>query len=63
MELETSRLILRSVHPDQAEALAAYYTRNRAFLAPFDPVREENFYTPERQAQLLAEELLSLIHI
>ena len=57
MELETSRLILRSVHPDQAEALAAYYTRNRAFLAPFDPVREENFYTPERLAQLLAEEL------
>ena len=53
---ETARLVLRPAAPDLSPALAAYYRRNRAFLAPFDPVREEGFFTPEGQRVLLEAE-------
>ena len=53
---ETARLLLRLASPDLAPAVADYYCRNRSFLAPFDPVREERFFTEERQRALLEEE-------
>ena len=38
--------------PSLAEALCAYYTRNREFLRPFEPVREESFFTAEHQCKI-----------
>ena len=53
---ETARLVLRPAAPDLSAAVADYYVRNRAFLAPFDPAREEDFFTAEGQRVLLEEE-------
>ena len=56
MELAGARLRLLPAAPALAEAAAAYYTRNRAFLQPFEPVRPAAFYTPAGQAACLAQE-------
>ena len=45
--------------PSLAEALCAYYTRNREFLRAFEPVREEAFFTPAYQAEILRGEQLA----
>jgi [ribosomal protein S5]-alanine N-acetyltransferase len=42
---------------DHAERAAAAYTRNREHLAPWDPVREESFYTTEGQQDALVRQL------
>ena len=46
------RFVFRSPRP-----AAAFYRRNRAAFAPFDPVQPEDFFTEEGQAERLAEEL------
>jgi len=48
---------LRPLTLDHAEGLAAAYARNREHLAPWDPSRPEEFYTPEGQAESLRERL------
>ena len=57
MEMKNHLIELIPAAPSLAEALCAYYTRNREFLRPFDPVREEAFFTPEYQRQVLQNEL------
>ena len=42
--------------PSLAESLCAYYIRNRDFLRPYEPVREESFFTAEHQRQILTAE-------
>ncbi|MGW8483732.1 GNAT family N-acetyltransferase [Microbacterium sp. NPDC055903] len=44
---------LRPLAADDALALRDAYERNRAHLASWDPVREESFYTEQRQAALI----------
>lgn len=39
-----------------APAVAGYYRRNREFLKPFDPAREEAFFTLEHQREILRAE-------
>jgi len=46
---------LRPVRVEDAEALAALYTAQRAFLAPFDPVRPDGFYTVPGQRMELEQ--------
>jgi ribosomal-protein-alanine N-acetyltransferase len=43
--------IIRPVTPDDAGELAALLAENREFLAPFEPVREERFFTVEGQRE------------
>ena len=50
------RLGFLAVNPALAAPAAAFYRRNRAAFAPFDPVWGEEFYTEEGQARRLAEE-------
>ena len=50
------RIWLLPADPALAEAAAAYYVRNREFLRPFNPMREEAFYTAEYQRELLRQE-------
>jgi ribosomal-protein-alanine N-acetyltransferase len=38
-------LELRVVHSDDAAALAQAYTRNRDYLAPWEPIRTDEFFT------------------
>lgn len=49
--------MIRPVALDDAAALAALYTRNRRFLAPFEPPRPDAFFTVEGQRQRLEQAL------
>ena len=42
-----------------AEQAADYYCRNREFLKEHEPKREEGFFTPERQREILENEIRS----
>ncbi|MFD7918078.1 GNAT family N-acetyltransferase [Streptomyces sp. NPDC059740] len=48
------RVLLRPAALSDAAALAAAYLRNREHLAPWEPPREESFYTATHQEQRLA---------
>lgn len=56
MGYETDRLYLTLANPRLAKAVAAYYQRNREFLQPFEPQRDEEFFTEKAQRRYLAEE-------
>ncbi|MGK5628647.1 GNAT family N-acetyltransferase [Streptomyces sp. URMC 123] len=43
-------VLLRPLALDDAEALCDAYRRNREHLRPWEPVRDEAFFTPEGQA-------------
>ncbi len=45
----------RPVTADDAAALAVLHTANRAFMAPYDPVRPDEWYTEAGQARVLAD--------
>ncbi|MEV4679252.1 GNAT family N-acetyltransferase [Streptomyces kurssanovii] len=49
--------VLRTATPADAEALCAAYVDNREHLAPWEPRRDERFFTVEGQAVRLAERL------
>jgi ribosomal-protein-alanine N-acetyltransferase len=44
---------IRPLTPDDAAELCALLVENRTFLAPFEPPREEGFYTVEGQREQL----------
>ena len=48
---------LRPAGVADAEAFAALYSANRDFLAPFDPIRPDDFYTAEGQRARLARSI------
>lgn len=48
---------LRPAGVADAEAFAALYSANRDFLAPFDPIRPDDFYTVEGQRARLARSI------
>ncbi len=50
---ETARLLLRPVTIADAPAFLEYYARNKGHLQPWEPVRPEDFYTLERQREIL----------
>ena len=47
--------MIRRLTTADAEELAALLVANREFLAPFEPVRPERFFTPVGQAERIAE--------
>ena len=51
------RLGFLACDPALAGPAAAFYRRNRAAFAPFDPVQPEEFFTAEGQAERLAFDL------
>ena len=51
--------LLRSATTDDAPALAAAYLRNRAHLAPWDPLRRDEFFTVDEQARRLESRVAS----
>jgi ribosomal-protein-alanine N-acetyltransferase len=46
--------VIREVGVGDADELAAIYAANRAFLAPFEPIRAASFFTSAGQRQRLA---------
>jgi ribosomal-protein-alanine N-acetyltransferase len=54
--------VIRPVRPEDGEELAALYAANRDFLAPFEPVRPPEFFTPEGQRERLQRQLEGETH-
>lgn len=53
--MHTARTCIRLAGAADAPALCRYRVENRAHLAPWEPLRDEAFYTPEHAAKTLAE--------
>lgn len=53
----SQRLGFLASDPALAVPAAAFFRRNRAAFAPFDPVQPEEFFTPEGQEERLAWDL------
>ena len=51
--LTTERLLLQEAGPEDAPAIASYTWRNREFLKPWEPKRQESFYTEAVQRDIL----------
>jgi ribosomal-protein-alanine N-acetyltransferase len=51
-------VVIRPVELHDARELAALVVENRAFLAPFEPEREERFYTVDGQREWIANDAL-----
>ncbi|MGP6171150.1 hypothetical protein ACTU6U_06130 [Microbacterium sp. A196] len=45
---------LRPLEPGDGVALAASFIRNRVHLAPWDPLRDQAFFTGSEQERLVA---------
>ena len=54
--MAAEKLRLTPASSGLADQAADYYRRNREFLRPFEPEREEDFFTPEHQRRVLEEE-------
>lgn len=56
LRYETGRLVLRELESRDRAELLDFQVRNRAFFAPWDPERDEAFFTAEGQRDLIREE-------
>lgn len=45
--IETERAIITVLTPDESELIYGYYLENRIHLAPFEPVRNDEFHSAE----------------
>ncbi|WP_105616110.1 GNAT family N-acetyltransferase [Vallitalea okinawensis] len=52
----TERLELRILKPEDAKLVLDFYIRNREFLQPWEPLRDESFFTLEQQKEMLEME-------
>ncbi|WP_030771679.1 GNAT family N-acetyltransferase [Streptomyces sp. NRRL F-2664] len=50
---------MRGVTPDDAAALADAFARNRAYMAPYEPVRPDAFYTEQGQRERITQQMES----
>jgi [ribosomal protein S5]-alanine N-acetyltransferase len=61
-----AEITTRPVTVSDAPALAALLTANRAFLAPWEPVRPDDYFTAAGQAAIIANGLMSgqaILHV
>lgn len=55
VELKGENIILKNLTPANANDLLEYYINNKKHLEPFEPVRDNDFYTLEIQRNILNE--------
>ncbi|MDP4178843.1 MAG: GNAT family N-acetyltransferase [Bacillota bacterium] len=55
LSLSEKGIELRILTPVDAEVLLDYYTRNKDYLKPYEPTRDESFYTLEVQRRILMD--------
>lgn len=53
VELKGHNITLKNLTSGDAKEIVEYYKKNKNHLAPFEPVRDESFYTIETQKKLL----------
>jgi len=54
--------MIRPLQREDAEELAALYVANREFLAPYEPVRTEDFFTADGQRNRLERAVAGGVH-
>ena len=54
-ELETPRTRIRLMRGPDTQALLRYRSENREHLAPWEPLRDATYYTPEHCARTIAD--------
>jgi [ribosomal protein S5]-alanine N-acetyltransferase len=54
--------MIRPLQPEDAAELAALYAANRDFLAPYEPVRPEDFFTAAGQRERIERQLADETH-
>lgn len=55
--LTTERLTLAVLHASYAEAVTAYFARNRSYMQPWNPLVDDAFFTVDWQAARLENDL------
>lgn len=55
IELKGKNIVVRNLTPANAEDLLEYYIENKGHLAPFEPARDNEFYTIDAQRSILNE--------
>lgn len=61
-QYETKRLQLLVCNEEYAPALLSFMKNNKDFFAPYEPFRNETFYTEAFQAQVLRAEFQAMLH-
>ncbi len=56
MNLTTKRLVLRSSRVTDASILREYFIKNKEFLSPWEPLREDNYYSLESLEKMIKAE-------
>ncbi len=54
--------MIRPVQPEDAAELAALYAANRDFLAPYEPIRPDDFFTAAGQRERLERQVAGGVH-
>ena len=62
VDLKGRRISVRSLGPDDAQSMLDFYARNKDHLAPYEPRRDESFYTLKTQTEILKESYTELIN-
>lgn len=60
-QLNTERLTLRNLTPENTEEMLDYYIRNEEHLRQYEPTRDSSFYTYEGQKEILTESFRQFI--
>ncbi|PWX47753.1 GNAT family N-acetyltransferase [Clostridium perfringens] len=60
-QLNTERLALRNLTPENTEEMLDYYIRNEEHLRQYEPTRDSCFYTYEGQKEILTESFRQFI--
>jgi ribosomal-protein-alanine N-acetyltransferase len=55
LQLETDRLILKILNRSHADEVLEFLIRNRDFLAPWETIRDEEYFTREAQQEILTQ--------
>lgn len=55
LRLYGKNIVLKVLTPEDANSVLQYYIKNKDYLKPFEPSREEDFYTFEVQKEIIIE--------
>lgn len=61
VEIKGKNVSLRNLTPMNAEEVLEYYKKNKNHLAPFEPTKDNNFYTVETQKKNLSKSYKELL--
>ncbi|MED7788403.1 ribosomal protein S5-alanine N-acetyltransferase [Francisella sp. 19X1-34] len=55
IEIHTQRTVIRLLKPTNAQLMLDYYMENKRHLAPWEPVRDESYYTLQNFSKILEQ--------